>query len=320
MVPFMITADAYALPPASRMIAIRPRAQTPDTPSPVHHGSMPPLFLVPLAPPDRCYLAPVSSPKDYPYSEPWPSDDDHGKPRKPASSPLKMSFGSEAAFPEHMVHAWESSGESNAVQIWTSTPHKSNAMPGAFPGPFGNDLFAELSLEDTPYGPARNSYYVSFFDDASSTSSASNLFDFSACAESPTTMDNAENTEPEASKTLSKHPGTGATQHKIQPPVPEVFIWRRHGARVPGKSRSHSTEWYNASAFVSSPVPTLSPPKAHTPLSPLMSPPSSKAGNRFSVSSASSGHTRSVSYPGISSHGRKEKASSVAAIEGLPLG
>ncbi|KAF9223391.1 hypothetical protein BS17DRAFT_781799 [Gyrodon lividus] len=274
-----ITADVHDQPKVSAATTIRPGAGTPDTPSPIHNCSMSPLFLMPLTPPDRCYFSALPSANDYLYREPWPINIniDRNHPRKLQSSPLKMSFGCDAALPESMVRTWDSPARGSPVQIWTSTPREKNPVHEMCLGPFGAPMFGagHSSLADTP--PLKTTHRSCIVSIPSTTSSTPSLFDISVYSNRLDPEDNpahtaADTPTPPANENRGR--GHGATQPRTQaqPSTPGVYMWQRHGTRLPGKSDCsksyfHSAEWYSASAYVSSPVTMLSPPDTCRPLS-----------------------------------------------------
>ncbi|KAH7884743.1 hypothetical protein F5I97DRAFT_1497258 [Phlebopus sp. FC_14] len=256
--PLVTTIELFSPSRGSLPITKQTRAPwTLASPSPVHQVPMSsPLFEVPLTPPDRCYLAPVPPLQEL-YYESWPTPADRFVPRKPPSSPLKTSFGSEAVFPEPIICSWDPSCPTSPVKIWTSIPNKDTGSPALC----GDDVPlspAGCRATDVVVGATHNSCITSFFDHASSVSSESGLFDFSVCARihDPEDVNHNESSSRGPDKNLSRH----ALPRTTTPTISELLIWRRYGSRLPGKNRSRSTEWYNASAYVASPVGLLSPP------------------------------------------------------------
>ena len=234
---------------------------TPDT---SHTGSCVPL----LTPPDRCYLAPLPSATDCPYSEPWPTNVpvDRGKPRLPAS-PLTLSINNDLAFPEPMVGPIGSPppGRWNPVQIWTSTPFKSDSP------------VSDLASFDHPKDPAAAAA-LAHISHALITRSQSSVQPYDDAYNSSLSFD----TSPFADY------ANGGTRHrthahvsrsKLQPyprfhhPDAYTYTWRRRSPRLPGKhKRTHAynrsqsfmdlptCEWYGPDAYAPSPIPVLSPP------------------------------------------------------------
>ncbi|KIK93477.1 hypothetical protein PAXRUDRAFT_34047 [Paxillus rubicundulus Ve08.2h10] len=275
-----ITAHICDQPQVSAALAMRPRAMSPDTPSPIYDCSMSPLFMMPLTPPDRCYFPGLSSANDYLYREPWPINNttDRNKPRKLPSSPLKASFGNDSPFPESMIRTWDSPGRWAPVQIWTSTPRKMSPMHETGLGSFDAPMFGTVQslLADTPSrGTAPRPCIVPIYDDASTTSSACSLLDISVHPYGPDADDpthTALNTPVLVNENQSHGQGATQPETKAGTSFPRVSTWDRHAARVTDKpdgsqSPFHSTEWYEASAYVSSPIAMLSPPDACPPLS-----------------------------------------------------
>ncbi|KAF8554405.1 hypothetical protein OG21DRAFT_1484700 [Imleria badia] len=229
-----------------------------------HTGS----YVPPLTPPDRCYLAPLPSVTDCPYSEPWPTNIplDRGKPRLPAS-PLKLSTNIDSAFPEPMLGPIGSPppGRWNPVEIWTSTPCKNDspvpdlALSFDYPkdpsSAMGNISHALVSRSQSSIQPYNDTSISSLSSDASPFADYSN----------GGTRPRAHAHVPRSSK-LQPYP-------RFHHPDAYVYAWRRHGARLPGKhNRPHAygrsqsymdlaaREWYDADAYASSPIPALSPP------------------------------------------------------------
>ncbi|KAF8840172.1 hypothetical protein BDN67DRAFT_968870 [Paxillus ammoniavirescens] len=249
-----ITADTCDQPQISAALAMRLGTATPDTPSPIHDCLMSPFSMMPLTPPDRCYFPGLSSANDYLYREPWPinTNIDRNKPRKLPSSPLKTSFGSDLPSSGSMARAWDSPGRWAPVQIWTSTPRKKSPVHEMCLGPFGAPMFGTVqsSLVDTPFLAADISVHPSGLDPDDPTHTAPNI--------------------PAPANENHSH-GQDATQ-QADMSRSGVCTLRPHETRLPDKhdgsqSCSHSTEWYDASAYVSSPVAMLSPPNARPPLS-----------------------------------------------------
>jgi hypothetical protein len=249
-----ITADICDQPQVSAALAMRPGAATPDTPSPIHDSSMSLFFMMPLTPPDRCYFPGLSSANDYLYREPWPINTtiDRNKPRKLPSSPLKTSFGNDPPFPGSMAGTWDSPGRWDPVEIWTSTPRKKSPVHEMCLGPFGAPIFGTVqsSLVDTPSLATDISVHPSGLDPDDPTHTAPN---------GPAPANENHNR------------GQDATQ-QADTSRPGVCTLHPHETRLPDKHDgsqpcSHSTEWYDAPAYVSSPVAMLSPPDARPPLS-----------------------------------------------------
>ncbi|KAF8135072.1 hypothetical protein EV363DRAFT_1447854 [Boletus edulis] len=243
--------DFPGLPAAS---ATSFREGTPDT---SHTGSS----YVPLTPPDRCYLAPLPPAIGSPYTEPWPTSGplEHGKPRLPGS-PLKVSTNTDAAFPEPKVAPIGSPppGRWSPLQIWTSTPCKTDSPVLADPilaSPFDpSPVLTTVSQALI----SRSQSSIQPYDDAANSSVSS--------VPSPLADDAHRQCQ-------YQHYRTRALVPRFHQPDAYACMWRRHGARLPGKpdrthafarSQSHAdvgaAAWYDADAYVLSPVTALSPP------------------------------------------------------------
>ncbi|KAH0833324.1 hypothetical protein J3R83DRAFT_12390 [Lanmaoa asiatica] len=256
------------------------RGGTPDTSLPTIHTAS--LSVLPLTPPDRCYLAPIPSVTDCPYTESWPTNAtlDRGKPRLPGS-PLKVSINTEPAFAESMVGPMASplpGRWSPPVQIWTSTPCKNdNLVPDLALSPFDHRtpsiVDPSSALANISHALiSRSQSSIQPYDDASNSSAFSDV--------SPSV-----NYLPVAGtfQQPERHPTHAQLPRPKNQPYPQFHYpdayacaWRRHGARLPGKpnramrthayAHSHShmdlpvSEWYDADAYAPSPVSALSPP------------------------------------------------------------
>ena len=234
------------------------------------------VLVSPLTPPDRCYLAPLPSATDCPYTEPWPTSVtlDRGKPR-PSGSPLKASINTDPSFPGPMGSP---PGRWGPVQIWMSTPCKNDSsVPDPALSPF--DLHKPSpALEKISHALiSRSQSSFQPYDDASNSPTSS---DASLCSNGP-----FAGTFRQPGPTRERHhrTHTRAPRSKTQPypqfhhPDAYAYAWRRHGARLPGKldrthayAHSHShmdlpaNEWYDADAYAPSPVSALSPPRSES--------------------------------------------------------
>lgn len=260
-----VTACDLPGPPAASAASFR--EGTPDT---SHTGSS--SCVAPLTPPDRCHLAPLPSTTDCPYAEPWPADVpiDRGKPKLPGS-PLRLSTNTNTAFPVPMVARIGSPppGRWSPVQIWTSTPSKNDdpAVPDQ----------AHTSLE-----VHKDSSALANISHALISRSQSSIKPYDDASLSPVSLDASPLVD------FANGPGPTHEHRRAQAYVPRTkdnpyprfhhpdayaCAWRRHGARLPGKtSRAHgyarslshvdlaALEWYNADAYALSPVAALSPP------------------------------------------------------------
>ena len=230
------------------------------------------VHVSPLTPPDRCYLAPLPSATDCPYSEPWPNND-RGKPRR-SGSPLKASINMDPAFLEV---GSPPPGRWGPVQIWMSTPCK-NDSPDLALSPFELHEQPSPALASISHALiSRSQSSIQPYDDTSSSSPSS---DASLSIE----YYNLAGTLRQLGPTRERHrTHARAPRSKIQPypqfhhPDAYAYAWRRHGARLPGKhnrthacahSHSHTdlpaSEWYDADAYASSPVSALSPPRSES--------------------------------------------------------
>ena len=245
---------------------------TPDTSSQTTHTGS--LSVVPLTPPDPCFLAPiVPSVTDCPYTESWPANVTN-KPRI-VGSPLKTSINTEPGFVGPIGSP--PPGHWNPIQIWTSTPCKiDDIVPDPAFSPFDHGSQSILDpasvLEDVSHAllsRSRNSIHP--YDDTANSSPAS---DTSLVVNAP-----SPGTQQQPELIRERHRTQVRPKSQIYPrfhlPDPYACAWRRHGGRVPGKSdrarthcysRSYSHvsapahEWYGADAYARSPVTALSPP------------------------------------------------------------
>ena len=249
---------------------------TPSTSShTTHTGS---LSVLPLTPPDRCYLAPMPSATDCPYTEPWPTNVT-SKPRLPGS-PLKMSIDTDPAFSESIGSP--SPGHWSPVQIWTSTPCKNDDLvPDPALSMFDHHTRSTIdhssalaNISHALVSRSRSSIHP--YDDASNSSTSSDASMFVNHSNGiPRALQEADPTR-ERYRTQAQ-----VARFKNQPYPqfhhPNAYAWRRHGTRVPGKlnraTRTHAyarsdshmnlpaSEWYDADAYVPSPISALSPPQ-----------------------------------------------------------
>ena len=253
-----------AAPPAAPAF----REGTPDT----SLGTS--VYVSPLTPPDRCYLAPLPSATDCPYTEPWPANValDRAKHRLSAS-PLRESTNMDPALPEPMVGPIGSPppGHWSPVQIWTNSPCKDDGLvPDPALSPFHlhkEPSPALVNISNALISRSRSSFQP--YDDTSHSSTSS-----------------------DASPFVNRSDGTlkrlGATRERRRAPArvapyPQfhhrdayAYAWRRHGARLPGKpNHTHAprprsyvdlpaSEWYDADAYAPSPISALSPPGCET--------------------------------------------------------
>ncbi|KAG6373484.1 hypothetical protein JVT61DRAFT_6639 [Boletus reticuloceps] len=225
--------------------------ERPDT---SHTGSS----YVPLTPPDRCYLAPLPLPAtDCPYTEPWPTSSplERGKPRLPGS-PLKVSTNTDAAFPEPKVAPIGSPPPGRWSPPIRSLAVRSNPSPALTT--VSHALISRSQSSIQPYDNAANSSVSSvpspLVDDAHRQSQRQRQY---------------QHYRTHALVPRSKDQSYPRFHH----PDAYACMWRRHGARLPGKpdrthafarSQSHAdfgaAAWYDADAYILSPVTALSPP------------------------------------------------------------
>lgn len=263
------SAGDHTGPPS--MSATSLRGGTPDSSLPTTHTAS--LLVLPLTPPDRCYLAPIPSATDCPYAEPWPTSAalDRGKPRLPGS-PLKVSINTDPAFPEPMVGPMDSPpGPWSPTQIWTSTPFKGdNPVPEPALSPFDQHMRSIMdssALADISHALISRSQSSVQPYDASNSSTSSDA------SRSVNTSPVAETLQRPDLTTHARIPPKNQSYPQFRYPDAYACAWRRHGARVPGKpdrtayARSHShmdlraSEWYDPDAYAPSPVSALSPPR-----------------------------------------------------------
>lgn len=251
---------------------------TPDTSSQTTNTGS--LSVLPLTPPDRCYLTP-SSPTDCPYLEPWPINAG-GKLRLPGS-PLKMSINVDPAFAGTMVVPIGSPppGRWSPVQVWTSTPYKNdNIVPEPVLSPFdhhtGSTLDPSSALANISHALiSRSRSSIHPYDDASnsSTSSDASLFVNFPNGPIPATLQQADSIRERCRTQVQMARSKNQLYPQFHHPNAYACAWRRHGARVPGKpnhaTRTHasyshmdlpSSRWYDEDAYAPSPIPVLSPP------------------------------------------------------------
>ncbi|KAG8212992.1 hypothetical protein J3R82DRAFT_11378 [Butyriboletus roseoflavus] len=239
------------------------------------------LFVLPLTPPDRCYLAPIPTVTDCPYGEPWPTNIAlDGKLRLPGS-PLKVSINTDPAFPASMVGPMDylPPGPWSPTQIWTSTPCKNDiSVPIPVLSPYDHHTRSTMNssalanISHALISRSRSSVQPYDASNSSTSSDASPSINTSLVVGTLQRPDPAHECDP----THAQVPPTNQPHPQFHYPDAYACAWRRHGARVPGKpgrtayTRSHShmdlpaSEWYDADAYAPSPVSVLSPPRCES--------------------------------------------------------
>ncbi|KAI9566796.1 hypothetical protein HD554DRAFT_2173973 [Boletus coccyginus] len=256
-----------AVPPAASAC----REGTPDT----SLGTS--VYVSPLTPPDRCYLAPLPSATDCPYTKPWPANVALDRSKRFSGSPLRESTNMDSALPEPMLAPMGPPPPGHCpVQIWSSTPCNDDGLvPDPVLSPFHlhkDPSPALVNISNALISRSQSSFQP--YDDTSHSFTSSDASPF---------VNRPDGTLQRLGATRERRRAPARVARSKNHPYPQfhhpdayAYAWRRHGARLPGKPnrthapRSHSyvdppaSEWYDADAYAPSPVSALSPPGCGT--------------------------------------------------------
>ncbi|KAH7917426.1 hypothetical protein BV22DRAFT_1042353 [Leucogyrophana mollusca] len=258
--------------------------EIPEFPSlaPARSPSPPPP---PNPPPFKCYLPPLLAGGEYPGPVHEPPLDCRSRGRWFAG-PFKNTQLSEFPSSDRLPSPWSPPDDPAPVKIWTSSPNGKQGPLCKYP----DFDFALGSAHDTSFSPFSSpgsSYFVPYFDDASTISSASDMLNFSVYVDGPDCEVGESYLDDDSF--FQQHGAFGVRMPTTiyDPAVRDVFTRGQLDLRTVRKDRPEAlfSEWCHTSAYLGSPNGMLTPPEDCDSPSPLSSKERGKA------------HLRTISSP-----------------------